>query len=167
MLYVTPVPFYWYIEPSSASHLFEDWPRGIFGPAPSSTQAVFIDDTTGEVHGEAVLMRALPWPRFRRFSDGQQVFLPYWSAITFERLEAKFLTSGNPPKCSCGIDHGFDRNSHFRVEIGDRESLHLSFWDNTHFENAFPSRAKRNKSLPRRAAVSYREAKLRDQVPLA
>lgn len=161
------VPFYWYIEPIGAGQPLEDLPRRIFGPAPSSTEAVLVDNTTGEVHGEAILMRALPWPRFRCFADGKQVLLPYWSAITLERLEAKFLSSGDPPKCSCGLDHGADRRSHFRVEVGDRESLHLSFWDNTHFENAFPSRAKRNVGAPRRAALSYREAKLRDQVPLA
>ena len=167
VLHVSTVPFYWYIETVSLGQALEDLPWRIFGPAPTCTEAVLVDNSTGEIYGEAILMRALPWPRFRCFADGKQVLLPYWSAITLERLEAKFLSSGDPLKCACGLDHGPDRRSHFRVEVTDRKSFHFSFWDNTHFENAFPSRAKRNRSLPRRAAVSYREAKLRDQEPLA
>jgi len=160
---VTPVPFYWYIEPGSLGDSFQDLPWSVFGPTPTFTEIVLFDDATGEIHGEAILMRALPWPRFRRFSDGSQVLLPYWTAISLERLESHSQAFGLPTECPCGVYHGTDRTYHFRVEVTDRESVHLSTWDNAHFEAFLPSRAKRNVGAPRRAALSYREAKLRDQ----
>lgn len=134
------VPFYWYIETDTPSEVFEPLPIGVFGPCPTITSDVAFDKDTGEIHGEAILMRALPWPRFRSFVDGKQLHLPYWGAIALERLELVMGRTAAKDRCACGIDHGDDRRSHLRVEILDAERYAVTVWDNSHFENAFPSR---------------------------
>ena len=144
---MTSIPFYWYVEVEGPSDLAEFLPRCTFGPAPTFSGRVWCHDANGEVHGEAILMRGLPWPRFRRFVDGKEVHLPYWSSIALERVEMAWQASGLEAKCACGLDHGSDRRTHIRVEIIDPERYALSVWDNSHFENAFPSKAKRDKSL--------------------
>ena len=159
---MTEIPFYWYVEADTPSEVFEPLPIGVFGPCPTITSEVAFDKETGEVHGEAILMRALPWPRFRSFVDGKQVHLPYWSAIALERLELVVSrTPGTKDRCACGFDHGEDRRSHLRVEVVDRERYAISIWDNCHFENAFPSRAKRG-SGARPARLSYGAASGRE-----
>ena len=147
MFHVTPIPFYWYIEPDGQSDFAEFLPGSTFGPGPVFSGRVWCHDADGEIHGEAILMRALPWPRFRRFIDGQQVHLPYWTAIALERIEAAWQSNCREFECACGLQHGKDRRTHIRVEVIDPERYALSVWDNCHFENAFSSRAKRDKSL--------------------
>lgn len=124
-------------------------------------------DAHGEIAGEAVLMGRLEWPRFRRFSDGQQVQLPIRVAEAFEGLETALWTGfGGKPKCAgCG-DELVQGNSEFLVDCSDVERLTFETWCRRHFSYSFPSRAKRNRSAPRdKRGVSYRAAKQRDQEP--
>lgn len=155
MFNVSSVPFYWYVEPEALGDPFEFGPWRMYGPAPALPVRVWMHDADGEIHGEAILMRALPWPRFRSFFDGKQVHLPYWRAIAFERSEVRWKAVGIKFVCACGRDHGEDRRSHFRIEVVGRE-IYATYWDNTHFENSFPSRAKKGTGPVRdKRTVSY------------
>ena len=80
------IPLYWYTETTVGGEPAEELPVGFFGPVPTD-QLLIIDLATGEIHGEAILMSALPWPRFRRFSDGKKVVLPHREAQALEGLE--------------------------------------------------------------------------------
>lgn len=88
------IPRYWYCEPVSASEAFQCLPTQMVtvGPEPCVGQDhVIFDPATGEVYGEAILMSALPWPRFCCFTFGKQLVLPHRSAVALERYERELL----------------------------------------------------------------------------
>lgn len=114
------IPSYWHVEVDGTCFSSEVLPDGfVIGPEPSGATASLVDGATGEIHGEAILMCALPWPRFRGFFDGKQVILPHWHAETLERLEnvmRPFMLEKQCPTCVRKL-HYWD--THFRVEIAD------------------------------------------------
>lgn len=83
---MAPVPRYWYYETYTPGLDLEALPVEVVVPRP----LVIFDKTTGEINGEAVLMSALPSPRFRGF-DGKAVILPHWGAQRLENAESIFL----------------------------------------------------------------------------
>ena len=114
---MSPIPTYWYVESTDGSVSGEHLPVGVIAPSPSdSGSPVVLVDADGEVHGEAILMSRLPWPRFRCFSTGQQVTLPHGAAVAFERFEAAiFADPILKPDCSqCG---GKLREGRYRVRV--------------------------------------------------
>lgn len=169
---MTKVPLYWYSEPESLGGVTEVHPWGVMIPTPlaayaEGTSALTVVDANGEVQCEAILMGRLPWPRFRRAVDGQQVQLPARMAVALERLEAAMWMQpdGKPRCCACG-DQLLRTRYEFRVEVIDVERVSCDVWCLRHWPWSFSSGAKRGKS-PRRdkRRVSYRGAKLRDQEP--
>lgn len=117
---MAPVPRYWYIEPDTPGLTFEPIPVPTVWPVPSGGLADLVDSSTGEVHGQAILMCALPWPRFRDFATGKEVVLPAGMAETLEGLEPVLgSVDGEGVPFACG-HHVSDRGYHLRVEI--RES---------------------------------------------
>lgn len=81
------IPSYWYYETHTTSLDFKSLPIERGFPSPF----LVVDEPTGEIHGEAVLMGRLPSPRFRS-ALGQEVVLPLWAADAFENLEAVLST---------------------------------------------------------------------------
>ena len=133
MLYVSEVECYWYVEAGGECYVTETLPWSGIGPTPPRCAIV---DANGEVYGEAVLMGALPWPRFRRFLDGKKVVLPFRTAVTLKRFEESQLAVNSEGKCSCGLHHPGDWPSHYRVEVLDTEgfSVAVTRWCDCHFE---------------------------------
>lgn len=86
---MTPVPRYWYFEPEALGVHLQGLPFETGFPAP----LIFVDDVTGEIAGEAVLMSALPASRFRASSGAEEVVLPHWRAKCLIDLEA-IITEG-------------------------------------------------------------------------
>lgn len=119
---MTTVPRYWYVEPGGYRLSLEEGPDFVgLGPVPARYEAVLVDGSTGEIHGEAILMCALPWPRFRGLRDGQEVILPGWHAETLERMELEvgaIVSKSACPNCG-GKLHDWTR--HVRIEVsGDK-----------------------------------------------
>lgn len=122
------IPSYWYFEPVDGGAPFEISPALMTSicPEPSSgdTHIVF-DPLTGEIYGEAVLMAALPWPRFRCFTFGKQVILPFRTAEAFERHEFEFIQPIMKSFLHERRHEKPDRSLHYRVEFLDLERFSL------------------------------------------
>lgn len=161
------IPRYWYCETDTESFTLEYVPWSGIGPCPPVEEQAFFVNGDGEVYGEAILMAALPWPRFRAFSTGTQVALPHRAAVALERLELHEFGALVPrvcPHCSNEVTYG---TYHYRVEQTNVEAFSLTFWCNRHFEFSSMFRAKRNMGPARLGRVSYAAAKLRHQEPVA
>lgn len=161
---MTLIPRYWYCEPFDGGEPFQLPPRCLSAPTPECVGRVVVHDKYGEIHGEAVLMCALPWPRFRVFSFGHEVVLPQWMAESLERVEAGREASEHEWVCSgCG-DKFTHRDFHYRVESIEIEGLpvriFLTQWCRRHFRLSFQSKEERRQrgDQPR---YGYREAKHR------
>lgn len=110
------VPKYWHCETTSDGSLFEHVPWGQIRPEPSMQGTVFVNTATGEVYCDAILMCALPWPRFRVFGTGKQVVLPEWMAKTLEGLKSVLNAADLKDICPNGVCEGSKRSNHLRVE---------------------------------------------------
>lgn len=116
------VPRYWYVETFAPRRAFKVLPADMLrlGPKPDTETCVISDPSTGEIHGEAVLMSALPWPRFRAFSTGQQVVLPHWMAEALERADDELrrtdMCADGEYLCANCVHHGKRGLHHYRVE---------------------------------------------------
>lgn len=124
---MTLVPLYWYVEPGSDGSAFELIPWSADRPFPFGRDGLTIlsDPVTGEVHREAILMCALPWPRFRG-AGGEQVVLPDWEAQTLERLKDVAIGADGEYECpTCRLKKGGHRQHHFRVQIIDAERVSI------------------------------------------
>lgn len=120
---MSPIPTYWYIEADFPGLSFEPIPVPSVWPVPSGGLSDLIDRQTGEIHGQAILMCALPWPRFRDFSTGKQVILPCGMAEALERCEAIFgALDGEREPFTCGHKVS-DRGYHLRVENSETKSF--------------------------------------------
>lgn len=134
-----PVPIYWYVEAETSGQTFEFPPtrmRGL-GPDPfiGDDGSGAVDLYTGEVYREAVLMCALPSPRFRyRGNLREKVILPYRAAVTLEDLQLELQAAGFEDACPEGGHNCLNRGRHYRVEVSDtiRVTLHC----NLHWENS-------------------------------
>lgn len=126
------IPAYWYVEPVSSGDSFEILPVGQVRPIPASDGSGFFDLTTGEIYSEAILMCALPWPRFRNFSDGKQVILPEGMAEALEGLEDVITSVDGMDELVKFECHGSDRGYHVRVECTDGK-VFMSFHCNCTF----------------------------------
>lgn len=115
---MSAIPLYWYCETDVEGEAFEIPPGGILRPEPF-TGVVALVTPDGEVYGEAVLMCALPWPCFRGLHDGEQVVLPYRTAVALEQFEVAVSAAGMPREFACGCDEALDRRAHYRVQIRD------------------------------------------------
>lgn len=124
------IPRYWYVEDHVSGEVFKEPPGRIRGPSPN----LVFDRQTGEVQREAVLMCALPWPRFRDFATGKQFVLPFGAAVAFERLESVFDTVEDEGHFRCGCDKPQRSGSHYRVEVIDAKRYALSFMCGRHFK---------------------------------
>lgn len=141
------IPLYWYFEPVMQGELSEHLPVDVFGPIPllpDNGGFVVVVDAHGEIHGHAILMCALPWPRFRVFSTGQKVVLPRWMTETLEGFEASLVSLPVPPLCAYCRNELLERRYHFRVEVKESKVFPLVVCDD-HF-SSFPSRAKSDTS---------------------
>jgi hypothetical protein len=114
------IPFYWNVETACASMCRNFTPRMACTPRPL-TDAVAVDNPADEIHGEPVIMRALPWPRFRVACGGNQVSLPVGVAKTLEEFEAACSAAGIFPLVSaqCG-NKPFGSCSHYDVYVCKR-----------------------------------------------
>ena len=137
---MAPIPRYWYVESVMPGVLPEKIPVDALRPTPSGGFAVLID-ADGEVHGEAVLMCALPWPRFRGFSDGQEVVLPAGMAEALEGFEAGLLASDLEPVCPYCVNKLREVGFHLRIEVV-KSKVFASVFCNAHFR--ISSKAKPN-----------------------
>lgn len=122
------IPRYWYCEPVDGGASFEISPTLMarFGPEPTSgdTHTIF-DPLTGEIHGEAILMSALPRARFRCFTFGKEVILPHRTAEALERHELEFCAPLFKRLFNQGRHEQPDRPLHYRVEITQPERFSL------------------------------------------
>lgn len=121
------VPRYWYVEPFGGGEPLQLPPGRIITPRPlgSDGNPVVADAVTGEVYREAVLMWALPWPRFRG-ALGEQVLLPQWHAQALERCENELRSSNGEWRCPTCVSKRGDRPHHVRVEFVDIERAAIS-----------------------------------------
>lgn len=146
---VTSIPLYWYTEPNLGSEVLKHLPVITLDPAPP--ERVVLADADGVIHCEAILMGALPWPRFRRFLDGKEVVLPFRIAIALERLELSHASVNGEGECHCGFCQGCNRSTHYRVEVTDQSghSVKLTRWCDCHFEFSFKNRGSSPACHPR------------------
>lgn len=92
------IPRYWYCESFDSGEAFQLLPTEMarICPEPLSSAdetCLLVNPHTGEIEAEAILMSALPFPRFRCFGMGKEVILPHRTAISLERYEAEYLPS--------------------------------------------------------------------------
>lgn len=119
------IPRYWYVEPCADGLPFQCLPQ-VFGdliPSPTAgDDQIILDPETGEIYGHAILMSALPWPRFRAFSTGKEMVLPHRCAVALERVEYE------PANVSCHhCGHRLsERTHHYRVEHLEGERYAVS-----------------------------------------
>lgn len=128
------VPRYWYVEPYGLGEAFQLEPWSLVTPAPDGH--VCLVDTDGEIYAEAVLMCALPWPRFRTFCTGEQVVLPFWAAETLERLESGPEPIDPKVMSGCNCEQPLASGSHIRVEVVEGKFF-ATFWCGRHFKVSF------------------------------
>lgn len=114
---MAPIPRYWHVETDPPGLSFQPLPIPTVWPVPAGGLAHLIDDATGEVYGQAILMCALPWPRFRDFATGKEVVLPSGMAETLEGLEP-IVGAVHPEDMTFPCGHQLsDRGYHLRVEV--------------------------------------------------
>lgn len=151
-----PIPRYWHVETHSSGTSFEFIPADPFGPVPTTGLSHLVDGSTGEINGEAVLMSALEWPRFRDFATGKQVVLPHWCAIAFERLEAVFGAARSKRVCIHSNDKLCYGQYHARVEVDESKGkAFCSFHCCQTFKNELrPKQEKARRPYPDWGALS-------------
>lgn len=113
----------WYYEAYGDGRFLQVWPRRILGPEPSYSHALRVDPATGEIHGEAMLMGRLPRSRFRDLATGEQVVLPFGTAIALESFESELAAAFGLRKGQVGqgVLHTPDRHTHCWVQVRDTE----------------------------------------------
>jgi len=125
---VSVIPRYWYFEPVDGGSPFEISPTlmaSICPEPPSGDTHIIFDPLTGEVYGEAILMAALPRSRFRCFTFGKEVILPFRTAEALERHEFEFIQPIMKSLLHERCHEKPDRPLHYRVEFLDMESFSL------------------------------------------
>lgn len=125
---MSAIPRYWYFEPVDGSAPFEISPALMLRMCPEPTSGdthVIFDPLTGEIHGEAILMAALPRSRFRCFTFGKEVVLPFRTAEALERHELEFIQPIMKSFLHERCHEKPDRPLHYRVEFLDMESFSL------------------------------------------
>lgn len=142
---MSAIPLYWYVESEAGGEGFKAPPWGVINPAPNT----FFDTETGEIYSQAVLMGTLPWPRFRAFSTGEKVLLPFRAAVAFEQLEAATLASGLEVPFCCGCDDPLRKGSHYRVEITDTDVAVFNHFCGRHFPVSLDDRRAKPRHSPR------------------
>lgn len=150
------IPRYWYVETGLDGFAFEHSPEtfvDVPSPAIGDDQIIF-DPETGEIYGEAILMSALPSPRFRNFgSEGKEVVLPHRTAVTLEWLE-NVAIHRECPHCH---SQSPEWKHHVAVEVLDPERLAFHFICHRHIPlksrgpapRAAPCASRRGREGPR------------------
>lgn len=132
---MAPVPRYWYVEPADGGLPLQLDPHLIRTEVPSPAigdDTTVYDDQTGEVYGQAVLMAALPWPRFRTLGTGEEVVLPHGMAVTLEGC-GDSLTPVLAGEWLCPHCARQRKSAGFHYRVEDGEVVRLTVHCDLHF----------------------------------